>query len=456
MTPSPSTSPTNTNTSPTNTSPTALTVPTVTVPTVTPARRGGGIGLGGAFTIAIRAIVGTPLRSILTALGVIIGVAAVVALTAIGQGSTAGVTKNLESLGTNLLTVQSARGGGGGSLVRSGPRSTITIKDAEALASSYTDRVAAVAPAANSNVQAKLGSSNSQVGLVGTWPAYETVRNSPVETGDYFTQADLDAKKRTAVIGHQVLLDLWGEAATDDQAIGQKIRLGSVNFTVVGVLPDKGSSGFSNANSQVLIPLSTYLQRFSRTNSASGQPTVSSVYMQAKDAKDLKQLQTDVTDLLSTRHNQTDPENLDFQVQNQADSLASLSSITNTLTILVGAIAGISLLVGGIGIMNIMLVSVTERTREIGVRKALGAKPRDILTQFLVEASLLSIGGGILGMILGVAAAYAGTAFGISPVFSTTPMIVAFVFSALVGVFFGYYPAARAAKLDPVDSLRYE
>ncbi|SMB79190.1 ABC transporter permease [Deinococcus hopiensis] len=418
-----------------------------------PVRRRGGIGLGGALTIAWRAITGTPMRSVLTALGVIIGVAAVVALTAIGQGSTAGVTRNLQSLGTNLLTVQSARGGGGGSLVRSGPRQTITVKDAAALATAFGSRIAGVAPAAQSSVQAKLGSSNTQVTVLGTWPAYETVRNSPVASGSYFTQAEVDARKRVAVIGAQVVTDLFGEGANP---VGQKLRLGSVNFTVVGVLPDKGNSGFGNANSQVLIPLSTYLQRFARTNSASGQPTVNNVYLQAADAKDLTQLQTDVTDLLSVRHKQTDPDNLDFQVQNQADALESLSSVTTTLTVLVGAIAGISLLVGGIGIMNIMLVSVTERTREIGVRKALGAKPRDILTQFLVEASLLSVGGGLIGLLLGVAAAYAGKLFGIAPVFSLTPMLVAFAFSALVGVFFGYYPAARAARLDPVDSLRYE
>ncbi|GHF37955.1 putative ABC transport system permease protein [Deinococcus metalli] len=429
-------------------------------PATAPRRQGGGIGLGGAFTIAWRAIIGTPMRSILTALGVIIGVAAVVALTAIGQGSTAGVTRNLESLGTNLLTVGSARGFGGGSLVRGGPRQTVTVKDAETLATTFGARVAGVAPAAQGSVQAKLGSNNTQATVVGTWPAYETVRNSPVETGAYFTQADVDGKKRVAVIGHQVLLDLWGDgtdgSATDDQAIGQRIRLGTVTFTVSGVLPDKGNSGFGNANGQILIPLSTYLQRFSRTNSASGEPTVNNVYLQATDARDLKQLQSDVTDVMMTRHKLTDPTALDFQVQNQADSLASLSAITNTLTILVGAIAGISLLVGGIGIMNIMLVSVTERTREIGVRKALGARPRDILTQFLVEASLLSVSGGVIGMLLGVAAAFAGRAFSITPVFSPTPMIVAFVFSALVGVFFGYYPAARAARLDPVDSLRYE
>ncbi|WP_425147530.1 ABC transporter permease [Deinococcus sp.] len=418
-----------------------------------PARAGGGIGLVGAVRIAWRAIVATPLRSVLTALGVIIGVAAVIALTAIGSGSTAGITKNLESLGTNLLTVGSVRPsfGSGGSLVRSGPRQTVTLKDAEAIAALGSPRIAGVAATAQSSVQAKYGSTNTQVTVLGTWPAYQTVRNSPPASGSYFSDADVKGRKRVAVIGYQVAQDLFGVS----DPLGQKLRLSSVTFTVVGVLPDKGASGFASPNSQVLIPLSTYQQRFSNSRS-NGLPTVNSVYVQAKTAADLTPLQEELTALMETRHKISDASSDDFQIQNQADALASLSSVTTTLTLLVGAIAGISLLVGGIGIMNIMLVSVTERTREIGVRKALGARPRDILTQFLVEAFVLSVGGGVIGVALGVGAAFLGNLAGIGPVFSPVTIGVAFLFSALVGIFFGYYPAAQAAKLDPVDSLRYE
>ena len=415
--------------------------------------RRGGLGLGGILKIAWRAILGNPLRSMLTALGVIIGVAAVIALTALGTGSTQGITKNLESLGTNLLTVGSQRGRPGGALVRGGPAPTVTLADAAAIEARFSGRLLGLAPADQRSVQAKAGGTNTQAQVVGTWPAYQTVRNAAPEVGSFFTQDDVDRRRKSAVLGYQVAQDLFGDSAS---ALGQKLRLDTTEFTVVGVVADKGATGFQSPNAQVYIPLSVYQQRYSRGTAVRGSPTVSSIYVSSLDPKDLTTLQQDITDLLAQRHDNTDPAAYDFSIQNQADALSSLQATTTTLTLLVGAIAGISLLVGGIGIMNIMLVSVTERTREIGVRKALGARPRDILTQFLVEAFVLSVGGGVLGVLLGFALAFLGKLANITPAFTAAPVIAAFLFSALVGIFFGYYPAMRAARLDPVESLRYE
>ncbi|GGJ70577.1 ABC transporter permease [Deinococcus aquiradiocola] len=416
-------------------------------------RAGRGLGLAGILRVAWRAILGNPLRSMLTALGVIIGVAAVIALTALGTGSTQGVTKNLESLGTNLLTVGSQRGRPGGSLVRGGPAPTVTLADANAIAAQFGSRLLGIAPADQRSVQAKVAGTNAQVTVVGTWPAYAVIRNAAPDQGSFFTQDDLDRRRKVAVIGFQVAQDLYGDSAA---ALGQTIRLDNLVFRVIGVEPDKGATGFQSPNAQVFIPLTVYAQRFSRGTAVRGSPTVSSISLGGADPRDLTALQQDVTDLVAQRHDTPDPGSYDFTIQNQADALSSLQSTTATLTLLVGAIAGISLLVGGIGIMNIMLVSVTERTREIGVRKALGARPGDILTQFLVEASVLSVGGGVIGVLLGIGLAFLGTLAGITPVFTAPPIVAAFVFSALVGVFFGYYPAARAARLDPVESLRYE
>ncbi|MFC4454400.1 ABC transporter permease [Deinococcus sonorensis] len=417
---------------------------------------GGGLGFGGILQIAWRAILGNPLRSALTALGVIIGVAAVIALTALGTGSTKGVTDNLENLGTNLLTVSSQRarfGGAGGGLVRGAPSSSVTLADAQAIQTQLGSEIAGLAPTDGRGVQAKAGSTNTQAQVQGTWPSYETVRNATPELGEFFTQADVDGRKRVAVIGYQVAQDLYGDSQS---ALGQPIRLDTTTFTVVGVMPDKGATGFQSPNAQVYVPLSTYQQRLGRGTAVRGSRTVGNIYIQGASQQGLTQLQQDVTDLLARLHDTPDPSSYDFTIQNQADALASLNATTTTLTLLVGAIAGISLLVGGIGIMNIMLVSVTERTREIGVRKALGARPGDILTQFLVEAFVLSVGGGVLGILLGFGLAFLGRLANITPVFTVTPVLAAFVFSALVGIFFGYYPAARAARLDPVESLRYE
>ena len=405
------------------------------------------------ISIAWRAILANPLRSVLTTLGIIIGVASVIALTAIGAGSTANITRSLQSLGTNLLTVSSGvntRGGAGGLVHQGGPQ-TLTLKDVEAIRALGSD-IVGVAPTVQRNAQAKYEANNTNASVTGTWPDYATVRNSPVDIGAYFTEADNLSRKRVAVIGYQIAQDLCGSS---EAALGQKIRIAGVSFTVLGVLPDKGNSGFASPNSNILVPLSTYVQRLGRTES--GEVKVSAVFVQGADKNTLDDLKNRITDLLAVRHKKTDPASYDFSVQNQADALASVNQVTQTLTLFLGGIAAISLLVGGIGIMNIMLVSVTERTREIGIRKALGAKPRDILTQFLVEAFVLSVGGGIIGILAGFGLAYlGGGALKISPVISAGPIALAFVFSAMVGIFFGLYPALRASRLDPVESLRYE
>ncbi len=413
-----------------------------------------GLNFGQTLQIAWRAILANKTRSLLTALGVIIGVAAVIALTSLGSGATGGITKQLEGLGTNLLTVGSGAGGRGGppGLVRTGGQQTITMGDVKAIKDLGGD-IAGVAPTIQTNSQAKFAGTNMSVTVIGTTPDYEIVRNSSVSKGAWFSTSDVNGRKRVAVIGYQVQTDLFGNS----DAMGQKFKISGVSFTVVGVMPDKGNSGFSSPNSQVFVPLNTFQQRLSRSSSSSGQLTVQSISVQGKNKDTLKDLQQKITDLLAVRHKKETPDDYDFNVSNQADALSSVNQITTILTLFLGGVAGISLLVGGIGIMNIMLVSVTERTREIGIRKALGAKPRDILTQFLVEAFVLSVGGGVIGILIGLALAFgAGSAINITPVVSATSVMLAFGFSAAVGIFFGFYPASQAAKLDPVESLRYE
>ncbi|MCW5820924.1 MAG: ABC transporter permease [Trueperaceae bacterium] len=408
-----------------------------------------GLGPIQVFLMAWRSLSGNVMRSVLTTLGIIIGVASVVALTAVGTGVNAGVEQSITNLGTNLLTVSGSFGGFGGGLVRGGPRQSVTVADAEAIRDAGWESVAALAPVVQTNSQLKNGSLNVNATVIGTWPEFAEVRNTPPESGTFFSQADVDGRNRVVVLGSDIASELF----PDGSAIGGTVKIVGVSYTVLGILPDKGAGG-NSTNSNVLIPLSTYLQRVGRS-SAVGQPTVQSVYVQARSADDLKTAQTLIENLLDVRHGTQDTR--DFQVQNQGDVLASFSEITGTLTLFLGSVAGISLLVGGIGIMNIMLVSVTERTREIGIRKALGAKPRDILAQFLTESSLLSVGGGLIGIGLGLLLAFVVLPrFGLNAVATPGSMIVAFGFSAFVGVFFGFYPARRAASLDPVDALRYE
>lgn len=406
--------------------------------------------------IAWRAIRGNASRSLLTALGVIIGVAAVVALIALGSGVTRNVTDNLQALGTNLLTVgasvQAAQGG-----IARVEGSGVRVGDAEALAAlqAIDGRVAGVVPIAQTNQQLRALGQNTNATVVGTWPSFRPVRNAEAASGAWFDELDVASRRRVAVLGYQVAQELFGEL----DPVGLSVTIGGYAFEVLGVLPDKGASGFTNLNRQVFVPLDTYLQRLARTQVAGGiaAQSLSQVIVQAVDARDLEPLQAAVLELLLERRPNVDPATPGFQVQNQADALASLTAVTGTLTLFLGAIAGISLLVGGIGIMNIMLVSVTERTREIGVRKALGARPGDVRSQFLTEAVVLAAGGGAIGLALGAAGAQLlGQQLGFPPRLSWQPMTLAFGVSAAVGIAFGLYPAHRAALLDPVASLRHE
>ena len=421
--------------------------------------RSGGLNFLELLKIAWRSIRGNMLRSILTALGVIIGVGAVIALVSVGNGVRVNVTNQFSSLGTNLLTISGGQGGGFGGppgLVRGGGSQTLTLSDAEAIVALGDTRIAGVAPTVQSNnQQLKAGSLNTSASVIGSWPDYRTVQSADTQAGGYFTLEDVARRRRLAVIGSDVAAALFPEV--DPQALpGQTVKIANVSYDVVGVLAEQAGSGFNNPNDDVIIPIETFLQRIDRTT-FQGESVVSNIAVNVGDPRNVTAVQNDLTTLLANLHDKSSPDEYDFTVRNQAAQLESVTAVFSTLTLFLGAIAGISLLVGGIGIMNIMLVSVTERTREIGVRKALGAKPRDILSQFLLEAILLSCVGGLIGVALGVALGYFATdALSVPFVLSLPSIALAFAFSAAVGIFFGFYPAQRAAKLDPVESLGYE
>jgi putative ABC transport system permease protein len=388
-------------------------------------------------------------RSGLTVLGIVIGIGSVIAMISIGQGAKGTIEASIQSLGSNLVIVMPGAQRGVGIQVNAGRGSaqTLTQEDADAL-KEEVPLANAVAPELTSRYQITAKGTNTNTQVVGTVPDYPTVRNIELEEGSFISDQNIRSLSKVVVLGPTVRDDLFGEGVSP---IGQSIRIRSVQFKVIGVMKAKGGSGFNNPDNTMYIPLST-AQRF-----LAGNTSVSQISVQAVDQNSMTELQAQITGLLLERHNISDPTLADFSTLNQADIVATASSVTDTFTILLAAVAGISLVVGGIGIMNMMLTTVTERTREIGLRKAIGAKRKDINRQFLTEAVLLTFSGGLMGIVFGWTVSLLVSHFGgIATSVSMYSILLAFGVSAAIGIVFGYYPASRAAKLNPIEALRFE
>ncbi|MBM3188621.1 MAG: FtsX-like permease family protein [Chloroflexi bacterium] len=410
-----------------------------------------------SLIIALRSLAANKLRAALTMLGIIIGTGAVIALISVGQGAQQAITEQIQSIGSNLIFVFPGQFGGGGpqSIRRSSP---LTRQDARALIESPDSvHIAAVAPEVNRQVTVTYRGESVSVLITGATPEYQYVRNFRPEMGDFLTLADESSAARVAVLGAQTADDLFG---APEFALDETIRINQVPFRVIGVLERKGGQGAFGGGSRdslIIIPLSTLQQRLFAIRYAGTQAQqVDLINVSATDETSIDQAVEEIKWILRQRRNIAFGED-DFTVASQEDILGVFNQITNYLTIFLGAIAGISLVVGGIGIMNIMLVSVTERTREIGIRKAVGAKRSHILWQFLIEAIVLSIIGGLIGIAFGWGvAALVNTLDAFTTFVSPQAVILAVSFSMAVGLFFGIYPASRAANLNPIDALRYE
>jgi ABC-type antimicrobial peptide transport system, permease component len=400
-----------------------------------------------SIRISLRALRANKLRSVLTMLGIIIGVAAVIAMVGIGNGATASITSQIQGMGSNLLTISPGQSNSGGVNGGSGSSSSLTMTDVSKI--KVDEAIKAVAPVSSTNAQIVIGSGNTSASITGTTADYQTIKNVTVATGRYITQEDVDSGARVAVLGPNIVEDLLGDANAD--IIGKIIKINNVPFQVIGVTTATGSTGFQSSDDMITAPISAVQGRLI------GKKTVRSILVSATSEDMMQTAQDEITATLERAHKIQDGKTDDFRVQNQADMLATMTSVTQTLTMLLGGIAGISLLVGGIGIMNIMLVSVTERTREIGIRKAIGAKSTDILLQFLIEAVVLSVLGGGIGIALGYGgSSLAGKALTMNTSISMSSVFLAFGFSAGIGIVFGVFPARKAASMDPIDALRYE
>jgi putative ABC transport system permease protein len=406
------------------------------------------------FQEASSAITVNKVRSGLTVLGIVIGIGSVIAMISIGQGAQSSINARIQSIGSNLIMVTPGQQRTFGYGVREGQGSAQTLTPDDANAIAQLNGVAAVASQISGRYQIIYKGANTNTNVVGTLSTYAQVRNVDIDQGNFINDADVAASNRIAVIGPTVLQDLFGgnATATPDEAIGKTIRIKGNNFKVVGVTKSKGGTGFGNQDNIVYVPLTAGQHLLLGSTSY-----VNEIDVEAQSQGVMSEVQQEITSLLLNRHNISDSSQADFTVQTQSDIIAAASSVTDTFTILLASIAGISLVVGGIGIMNMMLTTVTERTREIGLRKAIGAKRSDVSTQFLLESVMLTFIGGVVGVALGWVFSLLITKFaGITTSISLWSVFLAVGVSALVGVVFGYYPARRAAGLNPIEALRYE
>jgi putative ABC transport system permease protein len=412
-----------------------------------PAVAKSGLRIFQTIPSALAALRANKGRSILTTLGIIIGVAAVIAIVGLGEGASASVSSQLAGLGTNLLTITPGSARSGGAAAGAGSSVTLKATDADAI-SQNIQSLSGVSPVVSGNAQIIYGSQNWSTRVQAVAPAYLPINDWKIDQGSSFTDEDNTNASNVAVLGKTVVTNLFPNG---QNPIGQLVRIRNVPFTVVGVLASKGSNGFQDQDDTIMIPFRTGQVRLF------GSSNISQIVVQVGSGSQIDTVNSEIETLLRSRHQLQSYQADDFSIRNNADIISRVSSVSDTMTMLLGGVAAVSLVVGGIGIMNIMLVSVTERTREIGIRLAIGAQPRDVLLQFLVEAVVLSLLGGIIGILVGSGVALLlPVVAGWTTVLPWNAIVVSFAVSAAIGMFFGIYPARKASQLDPIVALRYE
>jgi putative ABC transport system permease protein len=397
---------------------------------------------------SFRTLILNKMRTGLAILGIVIGIGSVITLISLGQGSQKSIENQIQSLGSNLLTISPSRQSSGGVMGAQGGNTSLTLTDAKVIEEKLTlTLVSKVSPEYSSRSQVTAGRNNTNVSVIGIYPQYAEIKKITMTNGTFITSRDNASMNKVAVLGPTTATDLFGET----NPLGKTVKVGSQTLKVIGVTASKGGSGFNNPDDMIYVPLTTAQKQIF------GKDNLTSISIEAKTKEVMVQAQDEIGYLLLSQHKLKNPTDADFSIISQSDLLSTVSQVTGTLTALLGGIAAISLLVGGIGIMNIMLVTVTERTREIGLRKALGAKKRTIITQFLIESILLTFIGGIFGMIFGLTASFViSKVMNLSYVISVSSIALAIGVSSLIGIVFGLYPARKAANLQPIEALRYE